>query len=362
MRDSIKPISVFFVLMIGILSSCLLFEKPRGISIVWENEKAVALTIPMSLVKETNDKQLQVRLVKEGQRTAVLGTFSKEKDEYVFEPIIPLTFTLRYEIMEGEVLIGEIEIPPSEGERPRLLAAYPSQDTVPENLLKVHLHFSRPMAEARSMSYLTLLKNFRDTVHGTFLDLQPELWNEEGTELTLWLDPGRIKLDLIPNKEMGNPLEKGVRYSLKLSSQWRSKDGIPINEINAMEFFVTARDDKSPDPAEWKIRIPKSGTYDPLDVDFGEALDHLLLQNAINLTDTDKKRIPGKIQITNEEHLFQFLPDNPWRKGKFILRVEGRLEDLAGNNLNRLFEEDLLKPNKKNQVKEMFEMRFELGE
>ena len=42
---------------------------------------------------------------------------------------------------------------------------------------------------------------------GTFLDLQPELWNAEGTVLTLWLDPGRIKRDLIPNKELGIPLK-----------------------------------------------------------------------------------------------------------------------------------------------------------
>lgn len=349
-------ISIIFILIVGILASCRLLEKPRAIAIVWENDKAVALTIPRSL--ETNDKELQVRLVREGERAAVLGTFKEEKDEYVFEPIVPLTFTLRYEVMAGEVLIGEIEIPPSEGERPRLLAAYPSQDTVPENLLKIHLHFSRPIAEGRSMNYLTLLKNFRDTVEGTFLDLQPELWNEEGTELTLWLDPGRIKLDLIPNKEMGNPLERGARYTLEISTQCKSKDGIPMDAIHAMDFFVTNRDDQSPVPELWKIRIPKSETYDPLELDFGEALDYILLQYTIRLMDEKGGSVPGKIQVANKEHLFQFLPVESWKTGKYVIKVEGRLEDLAGNNLNHLFERDLLKSDNKKQEREIFEREF----
>ena len=33
-----------------------------------------------------------------------------------------------------------------------------------------------------------------------FLELENELWNPEHTQLTLWLDPGRIKRDLIPNQ------------------------------------------------------------------------------------------------------------------------------------------------------------------
>ena len=55
------------------------------------------------------------------------------------------------------------------------------------------------MEEGRSTRYVVLVKEGVDTLKGTFLDLQPELWNDDATELTLWLDPGRIKLDLIPN-------------------------------------------------------------------------------------------------------------------------------------------------------------------
>ena len=83
------------------------------------------------------------------------------------------------------------------------MAIYPTQDTVPENLLKIYLQFSKPMREGQALRHIELLKNNRDTLPGVFLDLQPELWNVDRTTLTVWLDPGRIKRDLQPNGPIG---------------------------------------------------------------------------------------------------------------------------------------------------------------
>ncbi len=38
---------------------------------------------------------------------------------------------------------------------------------------------------------------------------------------------------------------------------------------------------------------------------------------------------------------FLFTPEKPWETGLYKLQVESRLADLAGNNLNRLFDVDL---------------------
>ena len=68
----------------------------------------------------------------------------------------------------------------------------------------------------------------------------------------------------------------------------------------------------------------------------------------------------GKIQITGHQHVVDFIPDESWHRGRYILQIEGRLEDLAGNNLNRRFEKDLLKEEKERKERGVFERKFEV--
>lgn len=350
----------YLFVTVMILASCHQPDKPRAPTIVWDNNKAVGLTIPRELAEGADIQQLQIRLVKEGERSAVLGDFTEQSDGFHFTPLVPLTLGLRYEVMAGESVVGEVEIPKSDTAAPELLAIYPSQDTVPENLLKVYLHFSQPMAEGRSANYVHLLKNDRDTMNGTFLDLQPELWNADGTVLTLWLDPGRIKLDLIPNKELGNPLKEGDTYTLRVAGGWRSKNGNPLAQAGAKSFFVASRDNASPDPDMWKITVPKPGTSLPLLADFREPLDHTLIGSTIQVLDRDGKPISGTVQVLDQDRIFKYSPDRPWRVGRYVLQIEARLEDLAGNNLNRPFEKDLLKKGKVNAEATVFKRGFEM--
>jgi hypothetical protein len=239
--------------------------------------------------------------------------------------------------------IGVLSVPGPTAPAPELVAIYPARDTVPENLLKVYLRFSAPMMEGRSASFVHLVKEGRDTMNGTFLDLQPELWNPEGTVLTLWLDPGRIKLDLIPNKELGNPLSHGATYSLVVGAGWRSKEGVPLSQAVNKSFYVGARDDRSPEIKMWAVTEPDAGTTDPLVVDFNESLDRLLMEEAIGITDEKQVRVDGSIRISRNDSRLEFIPDSLWTPGAYLISVESRLEDLAGNNMNRLFETDLSK-------------------
>lgn len=60
---------------------------------------------------------------------------------------------------------------------------------------------------------------------------------------------------------------------------------------------------------------------------------------------TSSKDLPvkGAIFLSAHESLFQFVPEVPWKKGEYVLLVNPVLEDLAGNNLDRLFDTDLSK-------------------
>ena len=332
-------------------------SKQEVVALRWQDEKATGILIPKSFLKVSTSLQnrLTVQLIQPGERSAILGEIKSENDLIIFEPLVPLTRGLRYEVLFDNNLIAEIEVPKSESEAPVLLGIYPSQDTVPENLLKMYFQFSQPMVEDRSLSFITIM-NHDDTLNGIFLDLKPELWNKEGTVLTLWLDPGRIKRDLIPNKELGNPLKAGEKYTLHVSSGWASKEGTQLTTTYSKTFITTSRDEQIPAPDLWDLTTPKSGTAEPLKIDLIESLDYSLLMESVQVMDSDKKLVSGKIQLVNEERIFHFTPDNSWKPGEYTIVVESRLEDLAGNNLNRPFDRDVTAKKKEDQ--EVFKRVF----
>lgn len=320
------------------------------ISVEWTDSVATALVVPRHLVPSSSDSIrdfLFVRLAAADTGQAILGEYVVSADEIVFEPLSPFTRDLTYEVeWKGEVL-DRIHIPPAADARtPSVISVYPSADSLPENLLKIYIHFSQPMMEANPLAYLRLLRNGTDTIRDVFLDLRPALWNRKGTVLTMWLDPGRIKRDLQPNEKLGPPLKEGESYSLMIDAGWPSKEGKQLRKPYAKKFFATHRDEVSPDPRLWRISTPKAGSTDPLRVQLKEALDALLLTEAVSVMSEHGENISGEYSTSNEETMLSFVPDAAWRPGSYQILCEPRLEDLAGNNLDRLFDVDLTKQSK----------------
>lgn len=348
---------IFFVLVF--LNSCSQNQEDK-LNIVWENDKAIGLEIP----KDISVENLEVRLLQEGGRTPMLGRFEETDNGILFKPLIPFTRGRSYELVYGDKQLGQIFIPfpDIEDATPELQAVFPTQDTVPENLLKIYLTFSQPMKEGVALNYLTLLNSNRDTVPGVFLDLQPELWNESRTQLTVWLDPGRIKRDLIPNLEMGAPLENNQGYELIFSEGWKAQNGLELGIGFSKSFIVTQRDSISPNPDQWHITIPEANSKDKLKVDFLEALDYSLLQEVFTLRSDDGKEISGIWELGSEEKAITFSPNENWKPGNYTIQIESRLEDLAGNNLNRLFEVDLVQPQNHNESTKLKDVSFNIND
>jgi hypothetical protein len=345
---------IFFVLTL--LNSC---KSKEEISIVWQDNRAKAIVIPKSIFDGGNVDQLQVRLQK--HTDPVLGEFENEDGAIVFKPVVPFTAGLIYEVFSQTEMIGSVSIPlPAYTKKTALIQIYPTTDTVPENLLKIYLQFSAPMREGEALQYIHLLDENKDTLHDVFLDLQPELWNKERTALTLWLDPGRIKRDLIPNRKMGNPLRKGNWYTLAVSSEWKDVQGLPLQNTTNKRFFVRERDSRSPELTSWNIQIPKAGTNQSLQLSFGESLDYFLLGETISIANEKSEEIPGEIKISDKERTIVFIPLQPWKEGSYRIKVKAILEDLAGNNLNRPFDRDI-KTQKQVLDKDIFEREFVIG-
>jgi hypothetical protein len=332
---------IFFAFCL--LTGCQQSED-TGIAIRWDGKRATGLAIPKrvapSVSTDSLSQLLSVRLA--NKETTILGNYKLVGDDIVFQPLIPFTRGLSYTVWLRDKRLGDLTIPLlATGDNPALLAIYPSQDSLPDNLLKIYLHFSRPMQEGQSQKYVAILKNNTDTLPGVFLNLQPELWNADRTVLTLWLDPGRIKRDLQPNKRLGAPLQVSVHYRLVVSSDWPDQQGAVLGKTATKSFITVQRDSLSPNPARWTINQPQLGSVQPLEVTFGEALDYSLLIETLHVSGENGKTISGTWQPGDEEKRAQFKPTEPWRAGQYRLRIEGRLEDLAGNNLNRPFDRDV---------------------
>ena len=86
---------------------------------------------------------------------------------------------------------------------------YPSGDAVPENLLRMYIEFSGPMGRPSGIPHLKLLGSTAGEIEGAFLPLDYEFWDSDHTRFTAFLDPGRVKSGILPNKQMGRALDAG---------------------------------------------------------------------------------------------------------------------------------------------------------
>ncbi|SEI38933.1 hypothetical protein SAMN05216327_101150 [Dyadobacter sp. SG02] len=328
------------------LFSCRQKTSDQPIAIQWQNEQAVALSIPAAFASDIPDDSVSLLLTLNiaGQQNPVpiLGSFERREGGLLFRPMIPFTRGMRYEVRVRGTHAEDFEIPQNNaGNAPNVTVIYPSADTLPENLLKIYLHFDQPMREGMSGRYVKLVRNNRDTIDGAFLDLQPELWNPGRTVLTLWLDPGRIKRDLQPNKRLGAPMQRGTHYRVVVAQAWTDARRKQLAKPYQKAFVTVTKDSLSPQPAQWTLVSPTQATREPLKIDFKEALDHSLLAEVFAIQDNTGAKIPGRWETGPFEKHCSFIPDENWKSGSYQLLIEPRLEDLAGNNLVRPFDRDV---------------------
>ncbi len=299
---------------------------------------------------------LSVRIARphgESESSPMLGHYSIERGVLRFRPRYPLRSGMQYiarfqpvSINTPENTRSPIEVaytvaPSSAGPVGRIDAVYPSADVLPENLLKVYLHFSAPMARGEAYRRVHLHDETGRRVERPFLEIGEELWDPQGRRLTLLFDPGRIKRGLVPREEEGPILEEGKAYTISIDRAWPDAEGRPLASDFRKSFRVGPADATQPDPSRWSIAPIRSGTREPLVVRFPEPLDHAMLGRAIGVAVAGTP-VPGRVQLEAGETSWRFTPDAPWPVGPAVLRVDTELEDLAGNSIARPFEVDIV--------------------
>lgn len=324
-------------------------HSPKKVVLDWNKGVPTGILIPKPLLTDNTTANLKVVLAT-GSNTSILGNFINGDDAMKFEPLIPLTPGLGYNVFENNKLIGNVTVPVDKLEKPpQVTAIYPQADTLPENALKIYIQFSKPMRTGNVLDYIALLDG-KDTLHNVFLNLQPELWDTTGKVLTLWLDPGRIKRGLVLNRELGNPLKTKDKYTLVISPEWKDSKGIKLLKSYTKTFVAGYRDNQIPDINTWRFNLPQAKSSSTLMIDLSGALDHFLLIDCITVLDAKGNPVSGYVSVGNNDREWQFSPSGPWVAQHYTLRVNAKLEDMAGNNLNRVFDRDITKEVKKDNV------------
>jgi hypothetical protein len=234
----------------------------------------------------------------------------------------------------------------------------PSSDQLPENLLRAYIHFSAPMSLDAGYRYIHLLDESESEVTMPFLVLDHGLWDPAHQRFTVLFDPGRIKRGIKANLEQGPPLKTGRKYELVIDAAWPDATGRPLANSFRKVFKVGPADRRSPDYKKWRVLAPLRGTRSPVSLRLEKSLDAALLKRMIVVCDSSGERIEGTIETAGAETEWSFIPTRPWRPGRFEIRINPALEDLAGNNLVRVFDTDLDEVNPHKQHLKFVRLEF----
>lgn len=349
--------SLVFFCAILLFTNCGEQKRIEHLKVNYKNGQAVAVSFKAR--KPITDLEV---FIAGSTANAVLGELKTSENNYQFIPVIPFSKGQQYEIRSnGTVLTSfAVELPDKEvmGE---LMFIYPTRDTVPENLLKIYLQFAQPMQQVGEvLDFVTVKDETTGEAAAVFLELESELWNKNHDRLTLWLDPGRIKTDLIPNREKGLPILKGREYTLHISRDWKTAQRVPLKKDYTKKLVVTARDNKRPNPENWEILTPTAGKKGELQIIFKEPMDAVLAMETLTIKDAYGQLVSGDFELGDHEKSILFKPANIWNIGNYNVLIKVKLEDLAGNNLNRLFDEDLKLTNNKTTPRSIYELSFRI--
>lgn len=229
---------------------------------------------------------------------------------------------------------------PGEDFPPTLVqSVYPESDNLPENTLRIYIYFSAPMMPGEAYDHINLLQENGTEVAKAFLIVDQELWSPDRKRFTLLFDPGRIKRDLKSNIDLGTPLQQGEKYQLVIDSAWRDVRGNALGKSFKVDFSVGRSLRAKVSPQHWKVIEPLAASRGDVVVLFDRPMDHVLALKYISI-ESPSGILEGHATMPNDT-TWKFTPEHPWSTGEYHLTILPLLEDVAGNNINNVFDLDL---------------------
>ncbi|OJJ22145.1 hypothetical protein BKI52_08900 [marine bacterium AO1-C] len=390
-----KKYSLLFIALF--VFSGIAFGQSVSPSIVFNQDKQseyygflVVKHLPVNVIKRLKTKELKDKDWKkifpvytggarptDPSKPSILGTYSIKGSQIHFKPRFFWVEDLKYyaELRFNDLFAQVKESNPYKKKRIALsfqlakeqrpatyvTKVYPQSEQLPANLLKMYIYFSAPMSRRQSKKYVKVLDERGAVVPHVFLPIQEELWNANRTRLTLFFDPGRIKRGLRPHNENGVPLQPNRKYRLVIDAQWKDVFGNPLQK-RFVKQFQTIKDDRiQPQVNQWQLKIPEALTQKPLMIDAHNPMDHALVQRYLIVKRQNGGEVEGRFTLGKDDQTIQFFPEKPWKPGSYIIQIDSRLEDLAGNNLRQLFDVDMQSQKARKTYKNSAELTFNIA-
>jgi hypothetical protein len=281
--------------------------------------------------------------------TPMPGEYSYDFDDdpsfLIFTPYQRISEDILYaaqELITGQITEYDHSFWYPDTDTTRILICPPVESELPANHLKFYVHFSTPMRPTESWEHFSL-KDLRtgELVPRPFRHI--DLWDKQNRRLTLWFHPGRQKTGVNLNEDLGGILTAGHSYLLLIDPQWKTQAGKPLDLSVKKKYYFTAidADHEQPDPNKWELRPPMADTVQPLIISFGEMLDLATTGKAVTTCSSNEIFIEFSQQADWDGTRVEIFPSKPWAAGDYTITLNPRLEDLAGNSLERPFEVDL---------------------
>lgn len=289
----------------------------------------------------------------DGTHPGVLGTWSVESEGIRFTPRFALAtgiqYTARFDGALFDALTGHegaptpdleltFSMPDPDTEATTVVeAVYPSAEVVPENLLRLYIHFSAPMAPQIVTDAVRLYDASGERVELPFVEVPEGLWDPSHRRLTVIFHPGRLKRGVGPHEVMGTPLREGGTYRLVVGKEMKDAQGYPLAEGYERRYRAGPADRVSPNVETWELVAP-DGPSGPVILNLPEPLDHALMLRLMSVVTAGGSRVLGAAEAPDEERRWRFMPERPWNPGRHAILVDPAIEDLAGNTPRRLFD------------------------
>lgn len=271
------------------------------------------------------------------------GQYAIEDGRIRFTPMFPLDPGRQYHVTfappGGEAVTATVGLPPADTTPKTMVSrVFPSADVVPENQLRLYLHFSAPMGMRGGLDFIHLLDESGKEVKDSFLPLDAEFWNDDRTSYTVFFDPSRRHRDSAAIAGKGPALIAGKSYTLVVDAGWRDGHGLPLKHEFRRTLTAGPPDERPLDTKTWKLAAPPVGSVAALTIAFPEPLDHGLLLGALSVAAPGGKPLEGAVTIGDDELTWSFTPVEPWKAGAYNVVAVAPLEDLAGNGIGRVFD------------------------
>jgi hypothetical protein len=121
----------------------------------------------------------------------------------------------------------------------------------------------------------------------------------------------------------------------------RDATGRPLAGEYRHSFRTTAESHDRLDPGAWKVETPSARTREPLRIVATVPLDAVIGRRSIHVQKSSGGAVPGAAIPAEDGRSWTFTPRDPWAATSHDFVVDPWLEDLAGNTIARVFDDDL---------------------